>query len=160
MIARRGQRLPVFRKMDRTDRVAGVSDVQIFRQQRRDRFGVEFVEQSVNNAAQHALRQTLGRRINRRDPAQVDRFLLVVLDHFELRVVHAKSFAAKLRFAENYELLVRRDLFLDVMQVEPAKNQRLTECVRVWFLKRGLKNSAPAEATKRGLGYQSGSADR
>src|SRR5947209_6850133 len=68
-------------------------------------------------------------------------------------MIHAKAFAAELRLAENYQLLLRENHFLNVMQIKPAKRQRLTKRVRVRLLQYCLEYSAPAEAAKRGLDH-------
>ena len=80
----------------------------------------------------------------------MNRFLLVVLDDFELGVVHADSFASQTRFSKDNQLLSGGDHFLDVMQVEPAADQRLAQRVRARFLQSRLENFSPtAEAAQR-----------
>src|SRR5580698_10309257 len=59
-------------------------------------------------------------------------------------MVHANSLAAKLRLPKDDELLAGGDHFLDVMQIEPATDQRLAQRVRVCLLQRGLKDFLPA----------------
>src|ERR1700737_917048 len=84
----------------------------------------------------------------------------IVLDHFKLRMVHAKALAAQLRLPENDQLLAGRDHFLHVMQIEPAQGERLTQRVRVWFPKCRLKNLFPAaEAKYSRFGYLSAQTD-
>src|SRR5262249_40539311 len=68
-------------------------------------------------------------------------------------MIHAKPLAAQFRLAEHDELLIGGNHFLDVIQIEPAKDQRLTEGIRVRFLQSRLEYSSAAEATKRCLDY-------
>ena len=84
----------------------------------------------------------------------MDRHLLIVLDHFEFRMIHAKPFAAQPRFAKNDQPLTGRDHFLHVMQIEPAADERLAERVRVRFLQCRFENLFPAaEAAQRRLDH-------
>src|SRR6202011_4900115 len=116
--------------------------------------GIELSQQPVNDAAQHALREPLRGGINGRDSPQVDRLLLVALDHFKLGMIHANAFAAKLRLAKNDQLLAGGDHFLDVMQIEPATDQRLAQRVHVWFLHRRLEDFFPtAKSPQRSFEY-------
>jgi hypothetical protein len=128
------KRLPSFGEMNRADRFAAISIFQVLRQERLNRLGIKLLKKPINHAAQRTLRKTFGRRIDRRDPAEMDRCLLVVLNHFELGMIHANPLPAQSRLAENDELLAGSDHFLDVMQIEPATDQRLTERVCVQFL--------------------------
>src|SRR6266404_6387900 len=116
----------------------------------------------MDDAAQDALRQAFGCRIDWCDPAKMDSGLGgIVFDHLELRMIHAKTFPAQLRFAENNQLLAGRDHLLDVMQIKPAQRQRLAKHVRVWFLQRRLKNFLPAaEAKNPRLGHFTAQTDR
>src|SRR5205814_10620388 len=84
---------------------------------------------------------------NRSDPPKVDRDLVVILDHLEFRMLHAKPFSPQTRFSENDEALPGRDHLLHVVQVEPAQDERLAEGVRIRFLQRGFKNLLPAAET-------------
>ncbi len=153
--------LPSLRKMDRADCFAAIAILQVLRQQRFDRFGFELLQKPINDAPQHSLRKALRRRINRRDTPQVDRFLFVIFDHFKLGMIHAKALAAKLRLPENHQLLTGGDHFLDVMQIEPATDQRLTQRVRVRFLQCGFEDFFPAaESAQRGFDYFAGQTNR
>src|SRR3954462_14417042 len=90
----------------------------------------------------------------------MNRFLFVIFNDFEIGMIHAKALAAKLRFAENDQLLLGADHFLDVMQIEPAKDQRLAERIRVRLLERRFKNSATAKPTERCLDDMTGQTKR
>src|SRR5262249_15784097 len=120
--------------MDRADRFAAIPVFQILRQERFDRVGIELLQNPKYDAAQKALRYTLSRGINRRDPAEMDRAFRIIFNHFEFGMIHADAVAAKLRLSENDELLAGRYHFLDVVQIEPATNQRLAQGVCVGFL--------------------------
>ena len=151
------KRLPCFGEMNRADRFAAISIFQVLRQQRLNRLGIKLLKKPINHAAQRTLRKTFGRRIDRRDPAEMDRSLLVVLNHFELGMIHANPLPAQSRLAENDELLAGSDHFLDVMQIEPATDQRLTERVCVQFLQCRLENLFPTtETPKRRLDHFAG----
>ena len=134
MFARCTEGFPGFGEMNRANRFATIAVFQIVWEQWLNRLGVEFLKKSINDAAQHSLRETFGRRIDRRDPAKVDRFLLVVLDHFEFGMIHANTVPTQSRLAENDKLLAGGDHFLDVMQIEPATDERLAQRVRIRFL--------------------------
>src|SRR5207244_3512489 len=101
----------------------------------------------VHHAAEHALRNTFRRRIDRRDPAKVDRDLLVILDDFEFWMIHANSLSAQPRLAENHHALTGGDHFLHVMKIEPPAHQRLAQGVWVRLLQRGFENFLPAAET-------------
>src|SRR5947209_7024302 len=146
--------------MNGADRLRAVAVFQILWQKRFHWPGIEFLKQPIDEAAQKALRNSFGRRIDRRNPAQVNRFFGVVFDHFKFGMVHAKSLAPKSRLAVNDELLVNGDHFLDVIQIEPAKNERLAERIRVRLLQGRLKNSSTSKAAERRFGYVTGEADR
>src|SRR2546423_6173764 len=63
-------------------------------------------------------------------------------------MVHAKTFAAQLRFSEHDQLLAGRDHFLHVMQIEPAQDEWLTQSIRVRFLKRCFEDFFPTTKAK------------
>ena len=73
----------------------------------------------------------------------MDRYLFIVLDHFKLRVIHANSFPAQARLAENNNALTRRYHFLHVMQIEPAAHERLAQRIRLRFLQRRFEDFLP-----------------
>src|SRR5438270_6603064 len=77
----------------------------------------------------------------------MNRFLLVVLDHLELGMIHANPISAQARLAEYDELLAGGDHFLDVMQIKPATDERLAQRVRIRFLQSRLENLFPAPET-------------
>src|SRR5882724_622277 len=147
MLTCRSERFPRLGEMNRPNRFGAVAVLQVLRQQRLNRRGVEVLKKSINDAAQHPLRKTFGGRIDRRNPAKMDRFLLVVLDHFKFRMIHANSVSPEPRLAEDDELLSSGDHFLDVVQIKPSADERLTECVRVRFLQCRLKNLFPTAET-------------
>ncbi len=134
MLARRTERFPSLGEMNRANRFAAVAVFQVLRQQRLKRFGVEVLKEPINEAAQDPLRETFGRGIDRCDPAKMDRFLLVVLDHFKFRMIHANPTSAQPGLAKDNKLLTGGDHFLHVMQVEPAADQGLAQRVRIRFL--------------------------
>src|SRR5712664_597659 len=101
MFARRIERFPSLGEMNCANRFATIAVFQILRQQRFNRFGVELLKKSMNDATQHSLRETFGRRIDRRNSAEMNRSLLVVLDYLELRMIHANPFPAQSRLAED-----------------------------------------------------------
>src|SRR2546423_9779299 len=126
MFAGRIARLPSFGKMNRANRFAAIAVLQVFWQQWLNRSGIELLKKSIDDAPQHSLRKTFSRGINRRDPAEMNRLFLVVLNHFKLRMIHAQAFPAQSWLAEDDQLLISSDHFLDVMQIEPAADKRLT----------------------------------
>src|SRR5260370_15595681 len=120
--------------MDRANRFAAVAVLQVLGEHWFNRRSIELLKKSINDAAQHSLRETLGSRIDRCNPAKMDRFLFVVFDHFELGMIHANTRPAQSRLAKNDELLAGGDHFLDIMQIEPATDERLAQRVRIRFL--------------------------
>ena len=161
VLARGTKRFPRLRKMDRTDRLAAIAVFQILRQQWLNGRRVELLKKAINDAAQRALRESFGRRVDWCDPPKMDRPLLVVLDHFELRMIHANARPAQSRLAVDDKLLAGRDHFLHVMQIEPATDQRLTERVCVWFLQRRFENFFPtAETAQRCFNNFAGQTNR
>ena len=115
----------------------------------------------MDNAAQQALGNALRCRIDRSDPAKVNRYFLVIFDHLKFGMVHANSFAPQFRLSENDQLLPGRDHLLHVMQIEPAQGERLTQSIRVRFLQRGLKDFFPAAESKHPrLGHFAAQTDR
>ena len=108
----------------------------------------------MDQAAQNALGQAFGRRINRGDASKMDRNLLVVFDHLEFRMLHAEALSPQARFAEDDQSLSGQNHFLDVMQIEPAQDERLAQGVRFAFLQGRFKNPLPAaEAVKARLDH-------
>ncbi len=105
-----------------------------------------------NQPAEDALRKPFRCRIDRRNPAKVNRLVFVVLDHFKFGMLHADALTAQTRLAEDDQPLPGRDHFLDVMQIKPAQDERLAERIRVAFLKSRLEDFFEAtEASQRSL---------
>src|ERR1051326_4707874 len=76
-------------------------------------------------------------------------------------MIHANAFAANPRFAEDDQLLTGGDHFLDVMQIEPAAEERLAQRVGIRLLQGCLENFLPAtEATNRGFNHFAAQAHR
>src|SRR5438128_1451764 len=91
----------------------------------------------------------------------MDRDFLIVLDHLELRMIHANSLSAQTRLAKDNDALTGRDHFLHVMQVEPPAHQRLTQSICLRFLHRGLKDFFPAtKTTQRSFYHLTAKTDR
>src|SRR5579864_5307377 len=90
----------------------------------------------------------------------MNQFVRIVFDHFELGMIHAESFSPQPWLAEHDQLLVGRDHFLNVMQIEPAKNELLAERVRIRLLQRGLKNPSAAKPPERSLDHLAGETHR
>ena len=77
----------------------------------------------------------------------MNREIVVVLDHLELRVIHADPLALELRLAKNDQSLPCRDHLLHVVQIEPAQGDRLAERVSLRLLQRRFENLLPAAET-------------
>src|SRR5947207_14986745 len=76
-------------------------------------------------------------------------------------MIHANSVSPEARLAEDDELLSSGDHFLDVVQIKPSADERLTERVRVRFLQCRLKNLFPtAETTEGRFDHFSSQTDR
>src|SRR3982074_954648 len=116
MLARRVPSFPAFREMNRPNGGAPFARSELGRHKRFQRLIRKLVEQTMDDAAQQPLRNSFRRRINRRAPTEMDRHLLVVLDHFKLGMLDADAFAAEARLAEYDQPLSSRDHFLHVMQ--------------------------------------------
>ena len=134
MLARRVPRFPTSGKMYRSNCVRSLAVHQTVRGDRLPSCIWKLVQDTIDDAAQDALRKTFSRRIDRRDPPKMDRYLFIVLDHLKLRMIDANSFSAQTRPAENNNALTRGDHFLHVMQIEPAAYERLTQGIRLRFL--------------------------
>ena len=144
MLARGIPRFPTSGKMYRSNRLRSLAAYQSCRGDGFPSSVWKLVQDTIDDAAQDTLRKTFSRRINRCDSPKMDRYLFIVLDHLELRMIHANSFSTQTRPAENNDALTRGDHFLHVMQIEPAAYERLTQRIRLRFLQRGLKNFLPA----------------
>ena len=106
---------PAFREMDCANGFRSRAAHQIVR---RDRFPScirNFLQDAIKDAAQGTLRKTFCRRIDWRDAPEMDRYLFIVLDHLEFRMIHAHSFSAQSRFAKNNDPLTSGDHLLYVM---------------------------------------------
>src|ERR1700687_5178688 len=85
------------RKMDLMQRGDSFPEIDSMRQKRLDRASVKTFECPVNQSAKRPLRKPLGRRINWSDAAEVHRDLIIVLDDFKLRMLHAEPPATQSR---------------------------------------------------------------
>src|SRR5438128_2746977 len=108
---------------------------------------MKFIQKPIDHAAQHALRKALGRGIDRRDPSKMNRYFFIILDDFELRMVHANSLSSQARLSKHDDALTGGDHLLHVMQIEPSTHERLAQCICLRFLQRGLKNFFPSTKT-------------
>src|SRR5215211_5184246 len=153
MLARGVPRLPAFWKMYFSNCVGSLTAHQTDWGDRFPSCVWKLVQDAINNAAQDLLRKTFSRGIDRRNSTKMDRDLFIVLDHLELRMIHANPFSTQTRPAENHEALTRGNHFLHIMQIEPAAYERLTQCIRLRFLQRCFKDFLPAAKTaQRGFG--------
>ncbi len=132
------------REMDFVQGVFARPEVRVPRQQRRDRLRIQILERLKNHLAENTLRQAFGGGIDRRDPAEVNGHLVIVLDHLEFGMLHAEPLSAEARLSENDQALSARNHLLDVVQVEPAQNERLAEGVRIRFFQSRLEDFLPA----------------
>jgi hypothetical protein len=91
----------------------------------------------------------------------MNRDFVIVLDDFEFRMFHANTLATLTRLTKNDQALAGHDHLLDVMQVEPAADEWLTEGVRIAFLKGHFENLFPAaEAIESRPGHLAAQTDR
>src|SRR5438045_9655597 len=123
MLTCRSERFPRLGEMNRPNRFGAVAILQVLWQQRFNRCRVEVLKKSINDAAQHPLRKTFGGRIDRRNPAKMDRLLLVVLNHFKFRMIHANSVYPQPRLPEEDEVLSSRDDCPDEVHLNPSTDQ-------------------------------------
>src|SRR4051794_7417319 len=160
MLARRVPRFPTSGKMYRSNCVRSLAVHQTVRGDRLPSCIWKLVQDTIDDAAQDALRKTFSRRIDRRDAPKMDRYLFIVLDHLKLRMIHANSLSAQTRFAEYNDALTSGDHFLHVMQIEPATYKRLTQRIRLRFLERRFKDFLPAaKPPQRCVNYLSAETD-
>src|SRR2546428_5610193 len=149
-----GERFCAFRKMDLAQRFRSRADLKSFRQERFHRAIAQLLQRSVNHRAQDTLRKSLRGWINRRNPAKMNRNLLIIFNHLELRMIHANPLTTKLWFTENNKPLTGRDHLLDVMQIEPSADEGLAERICIRFLQSRFEDFfPPAEATQLRLGH-------
>src|SRR6266704_2314826 len=92
MLARGVPRFPTFGKMYRSNRLRSFAAHQSGRGDRLPSCVWKLVQDTINNAAQDALRKTFSRGVDRRDAPKMDRYLFIVLDHLKLRMIHAIRF--------------------------------------------------------------------
>src|SRR4029077_4538378 len=144
MLARGIPRFPTFGKMYRSNRVRSLVAHQSGRGDRLPSCVWKLVQDTIDDAAQHALRKTFCRGIDRRDSPKMDRYLFIVLDHLKLRMIHGNSFSTQTRPAENNDALTRGNHFLHVVQIEPAAYEWLTQRIRLRFFQRRFKDFLPA----------------
>src|SRR5689334_12092804 len=82
----------------------------------------------------------------------MNRDLLVIFNHFELRMLHANSLAPLPRLPENDQPLLRENHFLDIVRIEPSQRKRLAERVRFALFQRRFENLlAPAKSKQARL---------
>src|SRR5205809_7932039 len=117
MLTCRSERFPRLGEMNRPNRFAAVAVFQVLRQQWFNRRGLKVLKKSINDAAQHPLRKTFGGGIDRRDSAKMDRFLLVVLNHFKFRMIHANSVSKEPQLADDGEMVCSCDHTLIIVQI-------------------------------------------
>src|SRR5437870_13879342 len=147
MLARGVPRFPTFGKMYRSNRLRPFAAHQSGRSDRLPSCVWKLVQDTIDNAAQDALRKTFSRGVDRRDAPKMDRYLFIVLDHLKLRMIHANSFSTQTRPPENNDALTCGDHFLHVMQIKPAAYERLTQRIRLRFLYRRFEDFLPATKT-------------
>ena len=128
--------------------------------EQRDRGRVGFFEGAVDEHPQDARIDSIPGRMHRRDPVEMDRAFGILLDNFELRVLHDDLFAPDLRFSEDDDLLVAGDHLLDPRHVEPAADQRGAQHAGGFVLDPRLKNPARAEAAVNGFSHDAEKAHR
>src|SRR4029453_2938241 len=161
MLARGIPRFPTSGKMYRANRVRSLTAHQTGRGDRLPSCVWKLLQDTIDDAAQDALRKTFGCRIDRRDPPKMDRYLFIVLDHLEFRMIHANLLSTQTRLAENNNALTCGDHFLHVMQIEPAAYERLTQRMRLRFLQRRFKDFLPAaKPAHRRFDHLTAEADR
>src|SRR5439155_24393837 len=102
-------RFPASGKMYRSNRVRSFAAHQAGRGDRLPSCVSKLVQDTINDAAQDALRKTFSRGIDRRDAPKMDRYLFIVLDHLKLRMIHANSLSTQTSPAENNDALTRGD---------------------------------------------------
>src|SRR5262245_37627839 len=105
MLTRGIARFPTSGEMYRSNRVRSLAVYQAGRGDRLPSCVGEFAQDTIDDAAQNALRKTFSRRIDGRNPPKMDRNFLVVLDYFKLGMIHANSFPAHTRPAKNNNAL-------------------------------------------------------
>src|ERR1043165_903927 len=85
----------------------------------------------------------------------------IILDNFKFRVVDADAVAAETWLTEDDQLLTGGDHLLDVMQIEPAKSERLTQRVWIRLLQGCFEDLFPAaEPAERGFDHLATQTDR
>src|SRR5205809_208201 len=67
VFARPTQQFPSFGEVDCANRFAAVAVLQVLGEQWLNRRSIELLKKSINDAPQHSLRETFGRRVNRCD---------------------------------------------------------------------------------------------
>src|SRR5215831_8140145 len=161
MLARGVPRFPTSGEMYRSNRGQSLAAHQTGRGDRLPSCVWKLVQNTIDDSAQDALRKTFSGGIDRRDTSKMDRYLFIVLDHFEFRMIHTNSFSTETRLAENNDALTSCDHFLDVMQIEPAAHERLTQRIRLRFLQRRFEDFFPAaKPAQRRFDHLSAETDR
>ncbi len=161
MLARRRQCFCALGKMNLLQRAPPFPDRMIARQQRLHIVVAQIFQGMKQEPAEDALRKPFRCRIDRRDPAKVNREFVVVFDHLELWMFHANALTAQSRLPEDDQSLTGRDHLLHIVKIEPAEHERLAERIRIRLLQSRLENLLPAaEASHRGLRYFAADANR
>src|SRR5215467_2573975 len=94
-------RFPALRKMNGASRLPSRTMNQAARRNRFQFWVPNFIQQSVNDAAQNALRKTFRLRIYRRDAPKMDRNFFIIFDDLEFRMIHANPLSPQTRFAKD-----------------------------------------------------------
>src|ERR1043166_7349173 len=134
MLARGVPRFPTSGKMYRSNCIRSLAEHQTGWGDGLPSCIWKLVQDTIDDAAQDALRKTFSRGIDWRDAPEMDRNFFIVLDHLKLRMVHTNSVSTQTRPAENNNALTRGDHFLHVMQMEPPAYERLAQGIRLRFL--------------------------
>src|SRR5262249_23684090 len=91
----------------------------------------------------------------------MNRNLLVVFNHFKLRMLHADPLSPLSWFSKNDQALTGKNHFLHVMRIKPAEHKRLTQSVRLIFLESCLEDLfAASKAKQTGFCYFAAKANR
>src|SRR5215470_12473686 len=103
---------PTLWKMNRANRVRSLAAHQSARRDRLQCCARNLIQDPINDAAQNALREPFRPGINRCDAPKMDRYLFVVFNDLELRMIHAYSLPAPARLTKNNDALAGHDHFL------------------------------------------------
>src|SRR6187399_2384712 len=123
MVPRCRQSFHALGKMNLLERFPPRPRAMISWQQSLDITVTQILQGMKEEPAKNALRQSFGRRVDRRDSPKMNRELIVIFDHLKFWMFHADALTAKTRLPENDESLTGRDHLLDVVQIEPAEHE-------------------------------------